>query len=266
MYKIVFLDIDGTLVNHEKKVSEGTKQAIKQLKQNGIEVALATGRPPYHFTEIAEEIGLNSFVSLNGAYACYQGKVIPQKSEISKDLLEKLMKHSSELGHPLTFSSHLKTVSNHKDHPEIIKSFQDLKLDYCPEYQPQFWKEEVIYQAMVYCKQHEEGYYHEMIPELTFTRWHHLSMDVMSADVSKASGIKAMLEYLGFSAKEAVAFGDGLNDKEMLTFVGMGVAMGNAHDEIKPYANMVTKSNEEDGIVHALYELGLLTKNCTRSS
>ena len=258
MYKIVFLDIDGTLVNHEKKVSEGTKQAIHQLKQNGIEVSIATGRPPYHFTSIAAEIGVDSFVSLNGAYACYQGKYIPQDSHIPNEHLEKLIKLSNDKGHPLAFSNHQKTVSNHKDHPEIIRSFEDLKLDYAPEYQPQFWKEEVIYQAMVYCREDEESYYQEMIPELTFTRWHPLSMDVMSAHVSKAAGIKAMLKHLGLSHEEAVAFGDGLNDKEMLTFVGMGIAMGNAHSEIKPYANMVTKSNEEDGIVHALLELGLI--------
>lgn len=257
MYKIVFLDIDGTLVNREKVVSDTTKQAIKKLKQNGLQVVLATGRPPYHFGYIAEELDISSFVAFNGAYVCHDGELV-HATPLDRDALGKLVKLAKENGHPLIFSNHEKAVSNELDHPEVLESYHSLKLDYRPECQPDFWRETDLYQAMLYCKAHEERAYQQAIPEFSFVRWHPLSMDVMPARGSKATGIQAMLDHLGLSPNEAVAFGDGLNDREMLTYVGMGVAMGNAHEEIKPYAKMVTKTNDEDGVVYALNGLGLI--------
>lgn len=257
MYKIVFLDIDGTLVNNDKTISTNTKRAIHQLKQNGVEVVLATGRPPYHFTTFASELGIKSFVSFNGAYVCYEGKII-QATTINQKHIEKLVELSRENNHPLVFSNHEKSVSNHPGHLDVIESFHSLKLDYLPEYQPDFWKETELYQVMLYCKENEEILYQQSIPELSFVRWHPLALDVMPAHLSKATGIKAMLEYLDLTPDEAIAFGDGLNDKEMLSFVGMGVAMGNAHHNIKAYANMITKSVDEDGIPYALSQFGLI--------
>ena len=80
----------------------------------------------------------------------------------------------------------------------------------------------------------------------------------MSSGLSKASGTKAILDYIGIPKEESIAIGNGLNDKEMLSFVGMGVAMGNADEEVKACANRITKTNNEDGIVYALKELGLI--------
>lgn len=257
MFKIIFFDIDGTLVNNDKILSKNTIKAVHQLKQNGLDVVLATGRAPHHIISFSEQLGIRSYVSLNGAYVCYEGKII-QSTALEKMIIEKLLELSVENNHPLVFSNNEKTVSNQLNHPEVIESFDSLKLDYVPGYQPNFWKETEIYQVMLYCKEHEETIYRESIPELQFVRWHPLSLDVMPAHLSKATGIKAMLDYLGLTPKEAIAFGDGLNDKEMLSFVGMGVAMENAHHSLIPYAKMVTKSVDEDGIIYALCKFGLI--------
>lgn len=257
MYKIVFLDIDGTLVNKEKVVSDATKEAVNQLKHKGLKVVLATGRPPYHFRTIADALDIQSFVAFNGSYTCHEGQLV-QAVALNRGALEKLVYLSTKNQHPLVFSNHEKAVCNASDHPEIIETFHSLKLDYKPEYHPDFWRETDLFQAMIYCNEPEETVYKQEIPELSFVRWHPLSVDIMPFHVSKATGIKAMLEHLGLSPDEAIAFGDGLNDKEMLTYVGMGVAMGNAHRDIKPYAKIVTKSNDEDGVAHALRELGLI--------
>ncbi|WP_285857296.1 Cof-type HAD-IIB family hydrolase [Caldibacillus thermoamylovorans] len=257
MYKIVFLDIDGTLVNEDKIIPKCNVEAVQKLKQNGFEVVLATGRPPYHFDFIKKQLGIDSFVSCNGAYTCYKGKTI-QATAFDKKHIKKLLELSKENNHPLVFSSHEKTVSNAKDHQEIIESFDYLKINYSPDFEPYFWKKEEIYQIMLYCKEHEEPFYHQAIKELSFVRWHPYSVDVIPPNVSKVTGIKAVLNHLGFKRVEAIAFGDGLNDREMLNFVGMGIAMGNAHDKLKPHADMVTRSVDNGGISFALNQLQII--------
>lgn len=257
MYKIVFIDIDGTLVDDDKIIPSKAKEAVEKLKHAGFEVVLATGRPPFHFYDIAEELNIHSFVSFNGSYMVHEGKVI-QKYPLEREYIEKLVDHSEANNHPLVFSGMDKAVSNFKDHPEVMKTFIQLHLNYTPDYVPDYWKQDDIYQVMLYCKEHEEDYYAHAVPDLSYVRWHELAMDVMPKGLSKALGIKDILDYRGISPQEAVAFGDGLNDREMLDYVGMGIAMGNAHPDLFPYADVVTKSVHEDGLTHGLAHLKLI--------
>ena len=74
--KIVFFDIDGTLLDHEKKLPASTKEAIKQLQDSGVFVAIATGRAPFMFESLREELGIDTFVSFNGQYVVFEGKVV----------------------------------------------------------------------------------------------------------------------------------------------------------------------------------------------
>lgn len=83
-------------------------------------------------------------------------------------------------------------------------------------------------------------------------------MDVLTNDGSKAQGIKALLKLLNIAPEEAVAFGDGLNDKEMLEVVGLGIAMGNSHKELMPFANYITSHVSESGIRKGLVHAGLI--------
>ncbi|MFZ4451692.1 Cof-type HAD-IIB family hydrolase [Salibacterium aidingense] len=258
MYKICFFDIDGTLVNDKKQVTKATRESLQQLKQAGMEVVLATGRPPYHFAAIAAQLEINAYVSFNGAYVKYQNDYVQGKSLDEKDL-GALVSLSHQNQHPLLFSSATQSVSNVSNHPDVLQTFEDLQLDYVPVCRPHYWKETPLFQAMLYCKAQDERFYLKHLPGLSFVRWHDLALDVMPKDISKAAGVHAMLDYLGILPEEALAFGDGLNDKEMLSFVGTGIAMGNAHKELRPYADMITKTNEEDGITHALRELGLVS-------
>lgn len=256
-YKVCFLDIDGTLVDNNKQISNQTKKSLDQIRNRGVEVIIATGRPPYHFSDIAEELKINSFVSFNGAYSVYKREIV-HKHRMDTSALQKLVPFAGMKQHPLVFSSEQKSVSNILDHNEVIQTFKDLHLDYTPEFHPDYWKEAALLQAMVYCKSGEEMDYIQKFPELSFVRWHEFAIDVMPQSISKASGIKEMLSFLNVAPDEAIAFGDGLNDKEMLDFVGVGIAMENAHEELYPYADIITKSNENEGITHGLKLLNLL--------
>lgn len=255
-YKIVFIDIDGTLVNGEKNIPNDAKLAIRELKKRHIPVVLATGRAPYFFSDILADLGLSSYISFNGSYVVHEAEEVYRKP-IPVETLKALEDMALKNNHPLVFQGSKECCANHEEHAHIIESFQSLKLN-APSYRKDFWKEADIYQCLLFCEGKEEKLYEESFSNIHFVRWHPLSTDVIPTGGSKAAGIAQILNILNIDPKEAVAFGDGLNDKEMLSYVGMGIAMGNAHENIKPYAKFVTKHVDEGGIAYGLKKIGLL--------
>lgn len=257
-YKVVILDIDGTILPHEKTVSHATIHAIEQLRDKNIKVVIATGRAPYFSKSIIQEIGVDSMVFFNGAYVYHEGKEI-YKNAIEKNVLKALNGLSNDSKHPLTFLGGTSFKATDLMHPFVIEAFQHnlWKPELAP---PQFWLDQDIYQLFLHCDVEEELSYQTKIRELDFRRWSSgkRTCDVNLSNSHKAVGLTKLLERLGIAPDEAVAFGDGLNDIEMLSFVGMGVAMGSARDEVKQVANMVTLSAEEDGVHYGLERLGLI--------
>lgn len=256
-YKIVFFDIDGTLVNEEKVIPEDTVLAIQELKERGIEPVIATGRAPYFIKPLTEQLGIESFVCLNGGYVVYKGTPL-YKRPISLQSLESLVKLAGEHDHSLVFEGEHTFCSNREYHPFVVDAVQSLKVD-LPGFDPDFWRNEEIFQVFLHCESGDEPLYEALKQDFTLIRWHPQAMDVLPVGGSKAEGIAALLEKLGYTAEDAVAFGDGLNDKEMLDFVGFGVAMGNSHPELLPFANFVTTHVDELGIRNGLIEAGLLS-------
>jgi Cof subfamily protein (haloacid dehalogenase superfamily) len=204
----------------------------------------------------AEELDIDSFISFNGSYVVYKGKSIFEKS-ISMSTIEALERCASEKGRPLVYLGNEQCYANLEQHPDVIESFHSLRVR-APEYRSNYYKETKIYQVLLYCQADEENYYMDQFSDLSFVRWHLLSTDIIPAGGSKAVGIHAMLQFLKLTPSNAVAFGDGLNDKEMLDFVGMGIAMGNAHEEVKSIANFTTKHVNDGGIRHGLQMMKLI--------
>lgn len=255
-YKIVFFDIDGTLLDEEKRVPPDAAEAVRRLKASGVEPVIATGRAPYFIKPVAEELGIDSWVSLNGGYVVYQGKELHHLT-IDKSELEKLVELAGRNGHALVFEGKEWYYADREGDPFAFEAVESLKVKH-PGVDADFWKKESVYQAFLHCESHEEQIYLDSLPALRFIRWHSKAMDVLPRNGSKAAGIAALLDVLGLKPEEAVAFGDGLNDKEMLEFAGLGIAMGNSHPDLLPYADYVTKRVEEGGVQHGLAYAGLL--------
>ncbi|NQX71802.1 MULTISPECIES: Cof-type HAD-IIB family hydrolase [Paenibacillus] len=256
VYKIVFFDIDGTLVNEEKEVPVSTIQAIHQLKEQGIEPVIATGRAPYFIKPLAEQLGIDSYVCLNGGYAVYRGEPLYRRI-MAKSSIEALVNLAAKHKHSLVFEGEHAYFTDTEDHPFVIGAVSSLKVD-LPAYDPHFWKTNDVYQIFLHCEDGDEQLYEELQKEFKLIRWHQQAMDVLPAGGSKAQGIAAMLELLGLKPEDAVAFGDGLNDMEMLDFVGFGIAMGNSHKDLLPYADHVTTHVDDEGIRNGLVTAGLL--------
>src|SRR5699024_9614349 len=124
-----------------------------------------------------------------------------------------------------------------------------------PSVEPDIWQKEDIYQAYLYCEEAEQKKYEELHPHLKFTRWFSHTVDVNDRFMNKSVGIERMLNHLDIAPEASIAFGDNQNDLEMLSYVGMGVAMGNAIDATKSKADFITKPLHEDGIFYALEQL-----------
>lgn len=255
-YKIVFFDIDGTLLNEQKEIPLDTVEAIERLKEKGIEPVIATGRAPYFIKPLAERLGIESYISLNGGFVVYKGQPL-YKREIEKNALESLVELADRHGHGLVFEGEHYYYANRENDPFVTESALSLKVD-LPGYDPEFWRTNEIFQVFLHCESHEEHLYDSLKSDFTMIRWHTKAMDLLPSGGSKAKGIAALLDKLNYSADVAVAFGDGLNDKEMLDYVGFGVAMGNSHPELLPFANFVTTHVDKQGIRNGLIEAGLL--------
>jgi hypothetical protein len=256
MKKIVFFDIDGTLLDHEKSLPASTKKAIKLLKKNGVFVAIATGRAPFMFESLLEELEIDSFVSFNGQYVIFENEVI-YDNRLNEDELQRLFQDTKKNEHPLVFMNEKTMKASVQHHHFIEKSLGSLNFSH-PEEDATFYVNRKIYQTLLFCENHDEKLYFSNYPQFDFIRWHPYSVDILPKGGSKAEGIKKMIERLGFDLEDVYAFGDGLNDLEMLREVGTGVAMGNGVPEAKELADFITSDVSEDGIWNGLKELQLI--------
>lgn len=256
--KLILFDIDGTLLDHEKKLPASTKKAIRSLQEQGHEVGIATGRPPYFFKELREELGIDTFVCFNGQYVEVEHEVI-YKNSINQDKIAKLLGLATLHEHPLVFMG-AESMKSSLDYQEVVAAtFATLDVGVThPKFNANYFNETEIYQVLLYCEEHEEAFYRDAMQDLNFVRWHEHAMDVLPLGGSKALGIEKLIEKKGYTKDQVYAFGDYYNDLEMLQYVGHGIAMGNAPEEVKKVARHVTKDVDDDGIAHGLKMVGLL--------
>ncbi|QKY70139.1 Cof-type HAD-IIB family hydrolase [Lentibacillus sp. CBA3610] len=255
--KLIFFDIDGTLLDDEKRLPESTRQAIAELQAGGHFVAIATGRAPFAFLPLLDELNIGTYVSINGQYVVHNDETI-YKNPLKPDHLAALEKYAAERNHPLVHLNHEDWYANTRNHPHINEATGSLKIDQEIKYNPDFYRNSEVYQTLLFCTADGETEYDQTFDQLDFVRWHQYSVDVMPAGGSKAAGISKLVRELQIPAADIYAFGDGLNDIPMLKSVQNSIAMGNAADVVKKAAGSVTKGVHEDGIWHGLKMAGLL--------
>lgn len=115
-----------------------------------------------------------------------------------------------------------------------------------------------IYCICLYADESETQKFINQFPNLRFERFHKYVTNILEVEVSKLTAIKKVLSQLNICASEAIAFGDGENDLEMLEYVGLGIAMGNGTERLKGKADFVTKKASEDGIMYALEKMNII--------
>ncbi|WP_342463140.1 Cof-type HAD-IIB family hydrolase [Ureibacillus sp. FSL K6-8385] len=256
MKKVLFFDVDGTLYNSKKQLPPSAKEAIFKAKRNGYEVAIATGRAPFMIQPILKELEIDTFVTFNGQYVVYKNEVIFTDS-VPKEDLSKILEFGSERNHPAVFIDDRKMIATAPGNKKIEESLKSLRYPY-PKINPHFYKDNVVYQTLIFMEENEETIYHQTFSNVKFVRWHPYSCDILPKNGSKARGIQKVLEKMDVPIENAIAFGDGLNDIEMLQAAGIGVAMGNAKEQVKEVADVVGGHVDDDGLAKVMKQLDII--------
>ncbi len=255
-YKIIFFDVDGTLIDYKNGgMSKATINAIQQLQAKGIQVVAATGRPLSMCMEL-QALGIETFITANGAYAKHRDSVI-YESILDKDIVTAITAYAGHKGHALSYFTETISMNGVHTAPTLLALQQTLSLQDYPQVAP-FITEKDIYLMCLYAEKQAIEEYKAAFPVLLFEQWHPFITNVLQRNASKSIAAKAILDYFGFKPEEAVAFGDGENDMELLGLAGFGVAMGNGSDKLKRMADFVTKECDKDGIEFALKALQLI--------
>ena len=257
--KIVFFDIDDTLrVKVTGYMPESIKYVFKSLKEKGIMTGIATGRALYAIVPEIRDLNPDYFVTINGTYVVDKKEAEIVSDPLPRDLVEKYVNWAKSEGIEYGFTG--------KDKPVVSKRCDLIDDAMKPIYgicdvESDFYLTNDVYQMWTFAENNADLQLpKDLASEIRLVPWHEHSSDVVKVGVSKASGVAHVLESQNLKPLNAMMFGDGPNDMEIFDYVGLKIAMGNAVPELKEKADFVTKTVEEDGILYALEELGLVEK------
>ncbi|MZQ83236.1 Cof-type HAD-IIB family hydrolase [Paenibacillus sp. 5J-6] len=258
MYEIVFFDVDGTLLSEvDRRIPESTKLAITRLRDRGVRVVVATGRPHNLCHELIA-LGIDTLISANGALIKAKNNVI-YKSAISAKTVHELSSFAELNGHSLSYFTDTIAMNGIGVEETRVRRalLETLGLNYYPKKLDTLFEE--IYCMCLYADKSEAQKFIKNFPHLRFVRFHSYVINILEKQVvSKSDAIKKVLDYYNIAASNSIAFGDGSNDLDMLEYVGLGIAMGNGEEHLKQKADFVTKKASEDGIYDALTKFGVI--------
>ena len=257
-YKMIALDLDGTLTNSKKEVTEHTKKVLIDIQKEGKIVVLATGRPIQGALGIAKQLDLDVYggyiLSFNGGIIqnCKTGEIVFQQ-KIPAELIPRLGEASRRYQVPiLTYQGDSIITEDTMDKYVGIEA----KINKMPIKALNNFAEEVTF-PVTKCLMVADGWILEgILPKmqkefgdvLNIFRSEPFFMELTPPGIDKAQSLKRLLELTGVKREELIACGDGFNDVSMIQYAGLGVAMANAQDAVKEVADEVTVSNDEDGV------------------
>lgn len=258
--KIIFFDIDDTLyLKDERRIAPNTERALRALKERGIITAIATGRTPFVLPDVIRRLmadtGIDILAAVNGQCVRYRGGVLAD-FVMEKQQYDELAAYLDGLD--VAYAA----VCEHgiyvpRESEGMRQAMRDLGIAYFP---PQISDGRApVFQMLAFYPESRAAEVEAGLPDnIKSVRWHREGVDLLDKNASKARGIRAVLDKLGLQMADAMAFGDGLNDLEMLEAVGFGVAMGNAAPELKARADYIAPEADADGIFRALCDLGII--------
>lgn len=263
-YQILVLDLDGTLTNSKKEITEPTKQALIDIQEKGKKVVLASGRPTPGILPLAKELHLEKYgsyiLSFNGAKIIdcrskelLYNRTIPQ--EVIQPIYEMLNNYDMDL---LTYTdTHILSGMKTNSFTELESRINQMPIvqtnDFLSEITFPINKllgtgnKDTIAKALETIKSRFHSQLNIYLSEPFF-------LEIMPQRIDKAHSLQKLLNSIGLTADSMICCGDGYNDLTMIEYAGLGVAMENAQPLVKESADYITKSNDEDGVLHVINE------------
>ena len=271
MYKLVAIDLDGTLVTDEKELTPKTIETIKKASKKGVKIVLSSGRSFYRLERFIDALDLRKE---NQCTICFNGGMIVENKTkemlYSKNLNAEEVEELIQLGKALRLPIMIYSRDTHyvETIPEVVqkntKNLKGMNLKVVNFNQINFNKpENYIYKVCFIDKPEKIIEKRKQISEEILKKYEITSsvpeyLEIVKKGIKKSEAIKVVMEKYHIQQDEVMAIGDGENDVEMLEFAGLGIAMENAKEEVKRFANDVTTSNNHDGVANAIekYILG----------
>lgn len=261
-YKMIVLDLDGTLTNSKKEMTDRTRETLLTAERQGLRVVLASGRPTYGITALADELRLKDYggyiLAFNGGRItdCATGRVVfdqPLDPSVVEPLYRKVKAAGMEM---LTYQDEKIAATKRANKYVLHEAF----INKMPVVEFSDFVHEVRYPINKCLVVGDPSPLHEL--ELNLQTAFRGRMDAYRSagfflecvppGIDKAQSLQRLFEILGLSKDEVIACGDGYNDQNMIRFAGLGVAMANAPKDVQDTADYITYSNEEDGVAHVV--------------
>ena len=264
-YKLLVLDVDGTLLTDEGQISKRTLAALKKAQQMGVILVLASGRPLYGLKPLAKKLDLDKYggylLAYNGAQMVETstGKEILSQT-IEKEVFPFLEKEANKHGVAIFTYSDEKVLTNDASNPYILREARINGME-VEEHKPLAavidfnpYKSILVNTDTKEIIELEEEFKKRLDGVMNVFRTEPYFLEVVPELIDKANALGVLLETLQIAAKKVLVIGNGVADYSMIQMAGLGVAMGNAIDSVKRCADLVTASNNEDGVALVVEE------------
>ena len=260
-YKIIALDIDGTLVSSKHKILTETREALIKAQEAGLTVVLASGRPTPGMMPLAKQIKLDEFggfvLSYNGGRITNvkTGEVIHEvflAPEEAHEIYEFAKENNVNI---MAYDGGKIMTEDHDEYIQLESDINAMPLVRVDDFRKAVVKETIKTlttgspETIAEVNKH---YIQKFGDRFSISRSMPFFLEVMPQGTNKAAALERVLATLGMRPADLVACGDGFNDIEMVKYAGLGVAMANGISEVKAVSDYVTRANDDNGIVHVL--------------
>lgn len=254
--RVIFFDIDGTLLSHKTgTVPQSTIEAIRKVQAKGIKVVVATGRDLNEMKKLPlQDIDFDGYLTLNGNICLDHDEKLFAGNEIDPGEVEVLVSIFQAGKLPFVLIGENKRYINYVD--DVVIETQESTHGTIPDIGE--YNGEKIYQCLAFVNSETKEKLANLLDHCQIMSWNETGIDIIAKTGGKAAGIQKFLDKEGISRSNTMAFGDGENDRAMLKFAGIGVAMGNGKEILKKEADYVTADIDDDGIAKALIHFGLI--------
>lgn len=257
-YRFLVLDLDGTLTNNKKEITEHTRRVLIEAQERGVKIVLASGRPTYGIATIAEKLELKKYggyiLSYNGGEITnWQTGELMYENVLDEDVLPYLYQCAKENNFAIVTYQGKYVLTEHPDDEYVLKEailnvMETKKVDNFLESIDFPVAKCLIVGEGTRLAVLEKQMYEVLKDRMGVYRSEPYFLELVPKGIDKAQSLAVLLEKIGGTKEEMIAVGDGFNDLSMIQYAGLGVAMANAQEPVRQAADYITLSNEEDGV------------------